>query len=225
MRAPTATKPPTAERPFGSQTVAESAAADERHLVDGLLAGAPECVTEFLERTHHPVFCMACRLTSDSELRRDWAHAVVLGTLEDLRRGRFVYRRPGSLWAWFRKRAYYRLLDEYRRHRVWLARSGGLDPGDPSGDFADLAGTDDPVAEMERLEMRNAIETCLDAIDNPDHRRALSLRLFDDLPYQQVAEAMGAPLNSVRAWIRRGRLALRRCLATRLEGPGERPWR
>ncbi|HEY3216703.1 MAG TPA: sigma factor-like helix-turn-helix DNA-binding protein, partial [Candidatus Eisenbacteria bacterium] len=61
------------------------------------------------------------------------------------------------------------------------------------------------------------------AIDNPDHRRALSLRLFDDLQYQEVAAAMETPLNSVRAWIRRGRLALRRCLAARFEEISERP--
>jgi hypothetical protein len=71
----------------------ETAAAsslEERELVDGLLAGEPRAVSDFLERTHHPVFCMACRLTGDSDLRRDWAHTTLLGILEDLKRGRFV---------------------------------------------------------------------------------------------------------------------------------------
>ena len=36
---------------------------DERFLVEGLVARAPESLAEFLERTHHPVFYMACRIT------------------------------------------------------------------------------------------------------------------------------------------------------------------
>lgn len=223
MGAPSLTRSKAAGNPSHCATPARADAADdERRLAEGLSTGRLESVTEFLERTHHPLFCMACRLTTDPDLRRDWAHAVLLEILEDLRTGRFIYRCPGSLWGWFRKRAYYRLLDEYRRHRTRLAREGQADPGDPSCEFARAAGIDDPGAEMERLETFEAIETCLAALDNQDHRRALSLRLLEDMSYEEIAESMGAPLNTVRAWIRRGRLSLRGCLAKRLERVGEK---
>ena len=202
---------------------------DERTLVESIAAGDPEAVSEFLERTHHPVYCMAARLAADPETRRDWAHDVILGVLEDLERGRFEYRGPGSFWAWFRKRAHYRLLDAYRRSRLILERERPAgDPHDlPVGDEAPSPGAwrgwvgTDPAEELERVEVQSALEGCLRGLANDDHRRALEWLLFHDLAYEEIARRADVPLNTVRAWIRRGRLALRRCLVVALDlGPG-----
>jgi RNA polymerase sigma-70 factor (ECF subfamily) len=191
------------------------AARDEHRLVDGLLANHPHSVNEFLERSHHPVYCMACRLSRDPDSRRDWSHDVLLGILDDLARGRFEYRGPGSFWAWFRKRAYYRLLDEYRRSKRTRERES------PQGGTLDLPEGSplrehDPAEELRRTLTRSALEACLDRLENRDHRRALDLLLFQDLAYEAIAERLGAPLNTVRAWIRRGRLQMRRCLVESL---------
>lgn len=79
------------------------------------------------------------------------------------------------------------------------------------------AGPDDPSLDLERLEILHAIDACLQAIGHRDQRRALDLLLFHGLTYEQIAEALGIPLNTVRTDIRRGRLALRECLVRRLE--------
>ena len=163
-------------------------------------------------RTHDPVFRMAGRLTRDLDLRRDWTHEVLLGILTDLERGRFELRRPGGFWAWFRKRAYYRLLNEYSRHRRRALRevtSGGED----DSHYTELASSQDLAEEIERAEFLTAIESCLEKLPSSDQRRSLALLLFDDLPYEGIAEAMGAQLNTVKSWIRRGRLTLRQCVA------------
>lgn len=187
---------------------------DESRMVDGLVAGRSSAISDFLERTHHPVFCLACRLTSDPDLRQDWTHEVLLGVLDDVKRGRFVWRRPGSFWAWFRKRAYYRLLDEYRRHRRRAGREivPSHDEEDGGGAW-EFPGGEDPVAEIERAETLAAVEACIEKLPSLEQQRALGLLLFNDLAYEAIAEVMAAPLNTVKAWIRRGRLALRKCLA------------
>ena len=189
---------------------------DEHRLVQGLVAGDRDAIAEFLDRSHHAVFCLAVRLTRDPERRRDWTHSTLLGILDDLARGRFVYRRPGSFWAWFRKRAYFRLLDEYRRERRLHAREIAGDPESGGPDLSEFGGGSDPAEEIERVELVSAIESCLDRLPNRDQRRALSLLLGQDLSYDDVAVALAAPLNTVRAWIRRGRILLRACLAERL---------
>jgi RNA polymerase sigma-70 factor, ECF subfamily len=188
---------------------AGSAAAEEQRLVGGLLTREPHAVAEFLERTHHPVYCMALRLARDPDRARDWAHQVILGVLDDLARGCFVYWRPGSFWAWFRKRAHFRLLDEYRRDR-WARGSASEEV------LLAVPGAEDPARDAERAELRSAIEGCLDALASVEQRRSLELLLFEDLGYQQIAEILSAPLNTVRSWIRRARLAVRRCLIERL---------
>jgi RNA polymerase sigma-70 factor (ECF subfamily) len=194
----------------------------EESMVRGLAAGDAASVRAFLLRTHDRVYLMAGRLTPDASERRDWAHETLLGVLQDVRRGRFEYRGAGSFWAWFRKRAWFRLLDEYRRTRRVTLRER------PEGGAADLdairAATRgaDPFEEVARVEMRAALEECLARLANADHRRALELLLLDELPYERIATSMGAPLNTVRAWIRRGRLAVRRCLTAAL-GLGPQP--
>ncbi len=211
------------DRESASRSLDPTAARDERELVEGLLAGDAHAVGEFLERSHHPVYCMACRISRDPETRRDWSHDVLLGVLDDLARGRFEYRGPGSFWAWFRKRAHYRLLDSYRRSKQILVRES------PQGGTFDLpadsrATEHDPEQEMQRTLLRSSLESCMDRLENRDHRRALELLLFEDLTYETIAERLDAPLNTVRAWIRRGRLQIRRCLVESLhllEGKAE----
>lgn len=185
---------------------------DERRLVDGLVAGDVAVTREFLERTHDAVYAYACRLSADEDRRRDWVHDCLLRLVDDVRNERFLYRHPGSLWGWFRKRAYYLLLESYRRHRTHRDREVASEDLDSSPTEARVG--DD---ELRRIEIAGAIEHCLEALENGDQRRALHHLLHDDLPYAEIAERMARPLNTVRAWIRRGRLSLRKCLVERLE--------
>jgi len=61
------------------------------------------------------------------------------------------------------------------------------------------------------------MEEGLDGIENPEQRRALWLLLDQELSYQEIADLMSAELNTVRSWIRRGRIAVRVFLASRIE--------
>lgn len=188
-------------------------AEDERRLVTGLLANDPGVVREFLERTHHPVWCLACRVTRDFDERRDFAHDALLGVLEDMASGRFEYRHPGGFWSWFRRRAYFRLLDSRRRARLRQGREHTPTADEPA--LEEYGVTDTFTKELERVELAAAVEDCLERVPNEMHRRALRLLLAQEWQYQQIADALAAPLNSVRVWILRGRAAMRRCLATR----------
>ncbi len=200
----------------GRDSGVPSAEISERELVAGLLSRRTEAISDFLTRTHHPVYCLACRLTADREQRHDWAQEALLGVLGDIERGRFTYTRPGSFWAWFRKRAYYRLLDEYRRSRRRLEREGGARSGEESPDLEGFAPGGDPLVELERCEFLAALESCVRKLPSAHQRSALEMLLFRQMDYQAIAEALAAPLNTVKAWIRRGRLAVRKCLVRAL---------
>jgi RNA polymerase sigma-70 factor, ECF subfamily len=56
------------------------------------------------------------------------------------------------------------------------------------------------------------IRDCMDALDGSD-RQSLALAYYQGLSHSEVAEQMGAPLGSVKAWIRRGLEKLKTCLA------------
>ncbi len=186
---------------------------DEEMLASGLANRRPRQVAAFLERTHRPVYLMAGRLTNDPEKRHDWTHDVLLKILEDLARGAFVYRRPGSFWAWFRTRSYFLLINQYRRQKQQHERWTAGEIGESILASMPFESGVDPTHLIEGVEARSIVEDCLRRLPNADQQRALRLLLLEECAYQTVAEAMDAELNTVRSWIRRARTAVRRCVA------------
>lgn len=69
------------------------------------------------------------------------------------------------------------------------------------------------------LELFNAatqalrIGGCMDGLDGT-HRQSLALAYYQGLSHSEVAAQMGAPLGSVKAWIRRGLDKLKDCLGS-----------
>lgn len=183
----------------------------EPRLAQGLIQGDADAREAFVMLSHDAVYAFACRRTQDFHLRQDWTHDVILRLLEDLKGGSFVYRRPGSFWAWFRKRAWFLVLEEGRRHRVRETRERPT----PDEALPECPGPDSTADLTEDHEAAYAVERCLEALSNSDHAQALRLRMSDDTSYEGIAEALGVPLNTVRAWIRRGRVGLRQCLVQR----------
>jgi DNA-directed RNA polymerase specialized sigma24 family protein len=186
---------------------------EEATLVAGLQIGDPAAISTFVNRSHFTVFALACRLNRDPDLRQDWTHSVLLRIIEELRKGVFVYRRPGSFWTWFRKRAYFLMLNQLNEHRTRGRRE--VAEGDltwPLNSLSVKPGSS-PADELERAEIRQFLEEGLSLIENRDQQRALWLLLDQD----QIAEVMRAELNTVRSWIRRGRLTVRLHLTSRLD--------
>ncbi|WP_298923819.1 sigma-70 family RNA polymerase sigma factor [uncultured Ramlibacter sp.] len=76
-----------------------------------------------------------------------------------------------------------------------------------------LAGAAAPSA-LELLDQASQamqIQACLGALDG-SHRQSLALAYYQGLSHSEVATRMGAPLGSVKAWIRRGLDKLKACL-------------
>lgn len=78
-----------------------------------------------------------------------------------------------------------------------------------------LAGLEDdtpgPLSLLEQAADTLHIRSCLDAIDGPQ-RQCLALAYYHGLSHSELASHLGAPLGSVKVWLRRGIDRLRRCL-------------
>ena len=187
----------------------------EEAMVNGLSRRDPATIAEFLGCTHRQVYAMSARLTLDPDLRHDWTQDTLLKILEELKRGRFEYRWPGCFWSWFQKRCHFLMINHYHTHRKRNDRLTPFEIGSEVVAKLSMGNGTDPLRLLESVEARAILDDCLEQLDNEDHRRALSGILLDDQPYQAVADEMGTSLNTVRSWIRRGREAVRRCVATR----------
>jgi len=194
---------------------------NEAALVAGLSSGDPAAVRDFLRRTHRQVYGMTARLTRDPDLRHDWTQDLLLKIVREMGRGRFVYRHPGCFWSWFKSRARFILLNQYHRHKTHTERWSDGEIGAALVEKMSMPPGTDPLGLLEKIEARRVVEACLAELDNEDHRRALHLILFQEQAYQEVADVMGATLNTVRSWIRRARIAMRRCVAAKFDDPRE----
>lgn len=69
----------------------------------------------------------------------------------------------------------------------------------------------DPLDRLSRTTEAEALRQCLERLDAPK-RQSLLLAYVDGYSHTQIAAHLETPLGTVKAWIRRGLLALRDCL-------------
>jgi RNA polymerase sigma-70 factor (ECF subfamily) len=75
--------------------------------------------------------------------------------------------------------------------------------------MADPAEAPDRAAESSAE--RTRLERCLEQLDER-RRRLIRTAFFDGATYDELAARTGAPLGSVKSWIRRGLMQLKACL-------------
>jgi RNA polymerase sigma-70 factor, ECF subfamily len=160
---------------------------------------------EIAEQYGGTVYTMAYRLTGDRDEARDLAQDVFVRVYRNLDR-----YRPGTFEGWL-----YRITKNLFLDRVRRRNRVRVEPL-PEGEWrqpSDLA--PGPADRLEAGMLRGDLELALQDLP-PLFRTAVVLCDVHGLSYEEVAEATGWPLGTVRSRIHRGRRLLRR----RLDGGG-----
>jgi len=192
----------------------ESALEDER-LISGLQLGDEKSYERLIQRFQTPVYNLAWRLVNDPADASDVVQEVFLKVFRNI--GQF--RRDSSLRTWVYRIA----VNESHNRRRWLFRHRRGETGIEEN-FDDSEGRERPLMDMGETpfdftmnrEAQLLLEEGLAAI-NPVFRAALVLREVEDMSYEEIAEILEVSLGTVKSRIMRGREALRRYLADRLE--------
>ena len=100
------------------------------------------------------------------------------------------------------------------RHRALnMLRETSRETLSDGDQFEDIPAADtDPMNYLSRMSDATSLSRCLETLDAPK-RTSILLAYVDGYTHQQIASRMNAPLGTVKAWIRRGLLSLRECLA------------
>lgn len=188
--------------------------ADSR-LVEGLRQGTEAAYEALIAEYQQPVYNLAVRLLSDSSDASDVVQEVFLKVFRKIG----AFRGDSSLKTWIYRIAvneaynYQRWFGRHRKQEVGLEEEeeGSLSYSqrlpDPSRSPFDCA------ADQERHKL---VEAAL-ARMNPSYRMAVVLRDIEELSYDEIAEVLQVALGTVKSRILRGREALRKELAGRLE--------
>jgi RNA polymerase sigma-70 factor (ECF subfamily) len=162
---------------------------------------------EAVARTHGRfLYNVAYRLTGND----DDAYDLVQEALLRVRKGLETYQ-PGSMEAWLSRIVTNVFLDEVRRRK---RRPADALPDDPERVLPTVPGADEVPTGLSD-EVQRALGSLPD-----DFRVPVVLCDVSDLSYEQIAEATGVPIGTVRSRIHRGRRLLRAALvADGVTGP------
>ena len=196
--------------------------AEDESLLAGLRAGNENAYEELIQRYQTPVYNLALRLLSDSGDACDVVQEVFLKVF----RGVNQFRGQSTVKTWIYRIA----VNEAHNRRRWLFRHR------PNPVGLEETGADDQVHERPLedggpspfqiafdSERQALIEQALGEI-NPTFRETLVLREMEDCSYEEIAEILQISLGTVKSRILRGREALRRQLAGRVEPTPSYGW-
>jgi RNA polymerase sigma-70 factor, ECF subfamily len=154
-------------------------------------------------------FNLAARMLGDDDTAEDVTQTAFLSAYRNL-----DSFRGGSFRAWVMKMVSNACYDELRRRKRRPTVS--LEPMNEDDEEIESPAwlADDspsPEAEMERAELDQALQTCLQGL--PEEFRSVVLMVdVEGLDYQEVSSSIGKPLGTVKSRLARARLKMRDCL-------------
>jgi RNA polymerase sigma-70 factor (ECF subfamily) len=196
---------------------------EDAALLSGLRHG-DECAYEALiVRYEQPVYSIVSRLVDNVADAADVVQEVFLKVFRNV--GSF--RGDSTLKTWIYRIA----VNEARNHHRWFGRhcrqEVGLESADEErhglGDCLADPGPGPHELAVDR-ETQILLEAALAEV-NPSFRAALILREIEGLSYEEIAGVLEISLGTVKSRILRGREALRKALAHRLESSRAPLWR
>lgn len=177
---------------------------DEK-LVARVLAGDRSAFRSLTERHYNSVYRLSKSILKSSEDAEDATQEIFVRGYQAL--AQFSGR--GAFGAWLRRMTVNHCLNRVQSAAARTsAKSFSLDL---MADTLPASHDSDPEERLLRSEAQARIRIELNELP-PAQRAALGLRLLDGLSYEEIAEIMGVPVNSVRSWLHRGRARLRGAL-------------
>lgn len=176
----------------------------DRELVERVQKGEKEAFDILVLKYQHKIVRQVSRYVRDFSEAQDVAQEVFLKAYRALP----GFRGESAFYTWL-----YRIADNTaKNHLVALKRrplGSGVDLDDAEHQALDSALV--VVATPEHLLLRDEIEkTVFNTIEQlpEDLRTAITLRELEGLSYEEIAQAMGCPVGTVRSRIFRAREAI-----------------
>lgn len=168
---------------------------------------------EIVHRHKHRIFSYICRMTHDSPDAEDLTQEVFIRAFQSLHR----FRADSAVDTWLYRIATNLVIDRFRRSRrapqSWVALDAEEDT------LGELPATDrqsDPEATAQLGELQREVHKAVQTLP-AKLRGAVVLHDIEGLSYEEVAEALGCPVGTVKSRLFNGRNLLRRKLAHYVE--------
>lgn len=176
-------------------------------LIAATAAGNAEAFRSLYLETSSHLFALLLRMLK----RRDWAEEALQDALLKVWRKSETYdSTKGSPATWLFTIARHRALDMLRAKRP----EDSLEMEDEDGTLvtADIEDeSQNPEARAMEGQGIGRMERCMRGLQEAE-RKSVMLAYYEGYTHPELSEALGAPLGTVKSWVRRGLSKLRACL-------------
>ncbi len=183
-------------------------------LLQGLRAGEEDAYEALIQRFEQPIYNIISRLLDDPADAADVVQEVFLKVFRNVA----SFRGESSLKTWIYRIA----VNEARNQRRWFSRHRrqevGLETEEPGEGYQSWL--PDPGRSPFEVTLDHETQLLIEAAlaqVNPKFRAALVLREIEGMSYEEIADILEISLGTVKSRILRGRDALKKHLAGRLE--------
>lgn len=183
--------------------VAEERKVNDDLLIEQTLAGDREAFGKLALKYQDRVFNLALPIVGNPEDALDVTQETFVQALTHLE----GFRRSSRFYTWLYRIAYNCAVGALRRRR----RTTSIDAFvEEFGDSFE-ADIDAPDAQSRRADDARVLNAALQRLPD-EYREPLSLREIQGASYDEIAEALGVPIGTVRSRLHRARAALREIL-------------
>ncbi len=178
----------------------------EQELIVRVKQGDIQAFEPLIEAYEKQIYHLCLRMTGNPEDARDLTQESFLKAWQKL--GQYHVESAFSTWL-------YRLssnlcidfLRQQKRRTVF-----SLTTEEDTGEELEVASVDPSPEEIVlQMDDRRAVADAMKELDE-DHRLILTLRVVDDMPYEQIAQVLGVKEGTVKSRLARARTKLRRIL-------------
>ena len=183
-------------------------------LVERALAGSQDAFRQLVDRHGRAVFNLVARMVREDGIAEELAQDAFVKAFAALR----SYDPAYKFSNWILRIAHNVAIDHLRR-----VRPGVVSIDDPSDNDVSDALEDrrepSPFDHAAQRGLRDDLETALAGL-RPEFRRLVVMRYLEDLSYEEIADAVGLPLGTVKSHLHRARAALAKVMTEAGWGPG-----
>ena len=170
----------------------DTATTDEQ-MVERALSGDPEAFGEIVRRWERRIFALAFGMLGREEDARDATQETFLAAFRNLR----GFRGEAKVSSWLHRIAVNQCITRQRRAKV-RSETALDDEAEKNAAVFALPLEASPARTAENVERSRAVRTAVSALP-PDLRQVVVMKEFEELTFQEIADALEVPLSTVKS--------------------------
>ena len=172
--------------------VGEALTTDEQ-LVERALAGDADAFGEVVRRWEHKIYALAYGITGSVEEARDAAQETFIAAFRNLQ----GFRGEAKVSSWLHRIAVNQCITRQRRARVRAETWIEDEERAPALSLVWNGAAGSPAHAAESRQRAEAVRRAVAALPR-ELREVVLLKEFEELTFQEIADALGIPLSTVK---------------------------